>query len=237
MYIGNNKYSKLINTKEINQLIGNQKFLKSVYYLNKLNIGGRKMKYEKKDNIREIGSDKNIETKMFSLSGDIVNEGRFEAASNITLYDIIYKVGNGIKNGRKLKAVQLGGSYGEFLNVDHLDLNSLYAIGSANGTGAVLVIDDSHNMVDVLVETAKSFNNKSCGKCTACREGTLRIAELIEKIKDGSGKQKDIEQIMNLAEYMNLSSACPIGPKAIVVIKSVISLFYEDFKAKLIEEV
>lgn len=203
------------------------------------------MKYEKNiilekkiDNIREIGSDKNIETKMFSLSGDIVNEGRFEAASNITLYDIIYKVGNGVKNGRKLKAVQLGGSYGEFLNVDHLDLNSLYAIGgSARGTGAVLVIDDSHNMVDILVDIAKSFNDKSCGKCTPCREGTLRIAELIEKIKDGSGKQKDIEQIMNLAEYMNLSSACPIGPKAIVVIKSVISLFYEDFKAKLIEEV
>lgn len=188
-----------------------------------------------------LGSEKYPGTKVFSLSGDITNKGYFEAATNVKLSDIVDGFGGGVANGKKLKAVQLGGSSSGFLKPEQLDtpvdLDSMRAIGATLGSGAVLVIDDSHNMVDILVGIAKFFNHESCGKCTPCREGTLRVAELIEKIAAGNGSDKDLEEIKLLSAYMNRSAFCPLGQFATAAITSAMALFPEDFSAKMAKEV
>nr|WP_320026039.1 NADH-ubiquinone oxidoreductase-F iron-sulfur binding region domain-containing protein [uncultured Acetobacterium sp.] len=188
-----------------------------------------------------VGSEKYPGTKVFSLSGDIVNKGCFEAETNVKLRDIIDGFGGGVANGKQLKAVQLGGSSCGFLKPEQLDtpvdLDSMRAIGGTLGSGAVLVIDDSHNMVDILVGIAKFFNHESCGKCTPCREGTLRVAELIEKISAGNGSSKDLAEIKLLSDYMNWSAFCPLGQSATAAITSAMSLFPDDFSAKMAKEV
>lgn len=186
---------------------------------------------------RAIGSSEYPGTKVFSLSGDIVNKACFEAPTNVTLRDVIFGFGGGVANGRKLKAVQVGGSSCSFLTPDkldtHVDFDSMRAIGSALGSGAILVIDDSHNTVDMLVGIADFFNHESCGKCAPCREGTLRAAQLIRKIADGKGSEKDMKQINDLSEIMGMSCFCPLGQSATAAVISAMELFPEDFRAKI----
>lgn len=188
-----------------------------------------------------IGAEQYPGTKVFSLSGDITNKGCFEAATNVKLRDIIDEFGGGVANGKQLKAVQLGGSSCGFLKPEQLDtqvdLDSMREIGGSLGSGALLVIDDSHNMVDILVGMAKFFNHESCGKCTPCREGTLRVAELIEKIAAGNGSSQDLEEIKLLSDYMNMSAFCALGQSATTAITSAMALFPEDFSAKIAKEV
>ena len=184
-----------------------------------------------------IGAPQYPGTKVFSLSGDIANKGCFEAPTDVTLRDIIFGFGGGVANGHKLKAVQVGGSSCGFLTPDKLDtpvdFDSMRAIGSALGSGAILVIDDSHNIVDMLVGIADFFNHESCGKCAPCREGTLRAAQLIKKIADGKGSKKDMEQIKDLSEVMEMSCFCPLGQSATSAVISAMKLFSEDFRAKM----
>lgn len=184
-----------------------------------------------------IGSPKYPGTKIFSLSGDIVNKGCFEVPTDVTLRDVIFGFGGGVANGRRLKALQVGGSSCGFLTPDKLytpvDFDSMRAIGSALGSGAILVIDDSHNIVDILVGISDFFNHESCGKCAPCREGTLRAAQLIKKIAAGKGTEKDMEQIKDLSEVMEMSCFCPLGQSATAAVISAMKLFPEDFRTKM----
>ncbi|MBU3156543.1 NADH-ubiquinone oxidoreductase-F iron-sulfur binding region domain-containing protein [Clostridium estertheticum] len=172
-----------------------------------------------------------------TLSGDVVNKECFEVPTNTLLRDIIFGLGGGVVNGRKLKAVQVGGSSCSFLTPDQLntpvDLESMRAIGGALGSAAVLVIDDRHNMVDILVGITHFFKHKSCGKCVACREGTLRVAQLTEKIADAKGTEKDMQQIRDLSEYMGKTCFCPLGQGATTAIISAMNLFPDDFSVSL----
>jgi len=185
----------------------------------------------------KIGSPKYPGTKLFCLSGDVVNKECFEVPTNTSLRDIVFELGGGIENGRKLKAVQVGGSSCPFLTLDQLDtpvdIESMRTAGGALGSGAVLVIDDRHNIVDILVGIAHFFNHESCGKCVPCREGTLRVAQLTDKIAEGRGTEKDMDQIRNLAEMMGNSSFCPLGQSSTTAIISAMQLFPDDFRAKL----
>lgn len=192
---------------------------------------------ENKKNISDL--DKNLQMKKFTISGDSINKGDFEVSEDVSLYDIIYKFGGGIREGRMLKAIQIGGDSSEYLNPEQIDMHYIQPFKGKiqRGSVAVLIIDSSHNMVDVVEDVAKSFCIKSCGKCTPCREGTLRISELVEKILSGKGNEKHIEQIDYLTNYMYMSSFCPIGQKATIAIKSAMSLFPEDFNRKVMNEV
>jgi len=177
-------------------------------------------------------------TKIFSLSGDVKNKTYMEVPTDTTLRDIIYELGGGIPNGRKLKAVQVGGSSCGFLTGDMLDtsidFDSMAEMGAALGSGSVLVIDDSHNMVDILVSIMEFFAHESCGKCVPCREGTRRMADLIGKIAKGEGTEQDLELVSKLAGYMKTSCFCMLGQSATTAISSALNLFEEDFQAKLI---
>jgi len=187
-----------------------------------------------------IGSEKYPGTKVFSLSGDVVNKGCFELPTNATLRDVVYGCGGGVPNGQKLKAVQLGGSSCGYLTPDMLDtpvdLDSMRSVGAALGSGATLVIDDSHNIVDMLVKIADFFNHESCGKCTSCREGSYRVAQLIRKIVEGSGTEADMQMLRELDATMRMSCFCPLGQSVTTAILSAMTLFPEDFAAKLRKE-
>ena len=187
-----------------------------------------------------IGAEKFPGTKLMCLSGDVKNKVCVEVPTNATLRDVVENFGGGVTGGKKLKAVQLGGSSCGFVTPDQLDtpidFDSIRAIGAALGSGAVYVIDETRNVVDILWEIAKFFQHESCGKCTPCREGTMRIAELLEKLTKGEGTQKDIELIKTLSGYMQSTCFCPLGQSATTAFVSALKLFPEDFAAKLKKE-
>lgn len=186
-----------------------------------------------------IGAEKFPGTKLMCISGDAVNRVCVEVPTNATLRDVVEGFGGGVANGRRLKAVQLGGSSCGFATEDMLDtpidFDSMRAAGLSLGSGAVYVIDDSRNIADIVNEIAKFFAHESCGKCTPCREGTMRVAELMEKICSGEGSRQDVELIKRLSEYMSQSCFCPLGQSATTAFMSALKLFSEDFKAKIKE--
>lgn len=183
-----------------------------------------------------IGAPKYPGTKIFCLSGDVKNRGCFEVPTNSNLKEIIEHLG-GIPAGRKIKAVQVGGSSCGYLTPDKLDtpvdFDSMRAIGASLGSGSVLVIDDTHSMVDIVTGIAHFFNHESCGKCVPCREGTYRVAQIMDKFAAGQGTQADLEQIKKLADLMNNSCFCPLGQSATLAVTSALNLFPEDFKARM----
>ena len=187
-----------------------------------------------------IGAEKFPGTKLMCLSGDVKNKVCVEVPTNATLRDVVESFGGGVTDGKKLKAVQLGGSSCGFVTPDQLDtpidFDSIRAIGASLGSGAVYVIDETRNVVDILAEIARFFQHESCGKCTPCREGTMRIAELLEKLTKGEGTQKDIELIKTLSGYMQSTCFCPLGQSATTAFVSALKLFPEDFAAKLKKE-
>ena len=187
-----------------------------------------------------IGAEKFPGTKLMCLSGDVKNKVCVEVPTNATLRDVVESFGGGVTGGKKLKAVQLGGSSCGFVTPDQLDtpidFDSIRAIEASLGSGAVYVIDETRNVVDILAEIARFFQHESCGKCTPCREGTMRIAELLEKLTKGEGTQKDIELIKTLSGYMQSTCFCPLGQSATTAFVSALKLFPEDFAAKLKKE-
>lgn len=187
-----------------------------------------------------IGAEKFPGTKLVCLSGDVVNKVCVELPTNATLRDVVEGFGGGVAHGRKLKAIQLGGSSCGFVKPEQLDtpidFDSIRSIGASLGSGAVYVIDETRNMVDILWEIAKFYQHESCGKCTPCREGTMRIAELLEKLACGKGSRKDIELICSMSGYMQKTCFCPLGQSAATAFMSALSLFPEDFEAKINKE-
>ena len=187
-----------------------------------------------------IGAEKFPGTKLMCLSGDVVNKVCVEVPTNATLRDVVEGFGGGVADGKKLKAIQLGGSSCGFVTPDQLDtpidFDSIRSIGAALGSGAIFVLDETRNVVDVLWEIAKFFQHESCGKCTPCREGTMRVAELLEKLARGEGTRKNIDLIRTLSGYMQKTCFCPLGQSATTAFMSALKLFPGDFDAKLREE-
>lgn len=187
-----------------------------------------------------IGSEKYPGTKLMCLSGDVQNKVCIEVPTNATLRDVVEGFGGGVKDGKRLKAIQLGGSSCGFVTPEQLDtpidFDSIRAIGASLGSGAVYVIDESRNMVDIVAEIAKFYRHESCGKCSPCREGTMRIAEILERFAAGEGTKADIELIKSMSGYMQKSCFCPLGQSATTAFMSALKLFPEDFDTKLREE-
>ena len=187
-----------------------------------------------------IGAEKFPGTKLMCLSGDVVNKVCVELPTDATLRDVVEGFGGGVANGKKLKAIQLGGSSCGFVTPDKLDtpidFDSIRAIGAALGSCAVFVLDETRNVVDILAEIARFFRHESCGKCTPCREGTMRVAELLDKISAGEGTREDVDLIKTLSGYMQKTCFCPLGQSATTAFMSALRLFPEDFDAKLKKE-
>ena len=183
---------------------------------------------------RSIGTEKTPGTKVFTMLGDINNQGLIEVPMGITLREVIYGVGGGIPNGRGFKLAQTGGTSGGCLPKEFLDLpmdyDSLAAAGSALGSGALLVIDDSHCIVDVLRSFMKFFQHESCGQCTPCREGTYRLYQLFSALATGEAGPDAINLIKELCQTMQLSSLCGLGQSAPNGVVTALQYFEEEIQ-------
>ena len=181
---------------------------------------------------RSIGTEKTPGTKVFTMLGDITNQGLIEVPMGITLREVIYGVGGGIPGGKGFKLAQTGGTSGGCLPEEFLDLpmdyDSLAEAGSALGSGALLVIDDSHCIVDILCCFMKFFRHESCGQCTPCREGTARLYELLFALTIGEAGKDEIKLIRELCQTMQLSSLCGLGQSAPNAVITALQYFEDE---------
>ena len=177
-------------------------------------------------------------TKVFTLTGDINNRTFFEVPTNTTIREIVFQFGGGIPGDKKFKAVQIGGTSGAFIPDALLDtpvaFDSMSAIGATLGSGATFVIDESRDIVDVATRIAGFFEHESCGKCAPCREGTARTAELMEKINEGRGSNKDVALLEKLGTVMSYSCLCGLGQAAPAPVLTTIKHFKADYEAKFV---
>ncbi|WP_276624288.1 NADH-quinone oxidoreductase subunit NuoF [Syntrophomonas wolfei] len=177
-------------------------------------------------------------TKVFTLTGDINNRTFFEVPTSTTIREIVFQFGGGIPGGKKFKAVQIGGTSGAFIPEALLDtpvaFDSMSSIGATLGSGATFVIDESRDIVDVATRIAGFFEHESCGKCAPCREGTARTAELMEKINEGRGSNKDVALLEKLGTVMSYSCLCGLGQAAPAPVLTTIKHFKADYEAKFV---
>ena len=151
------------------------------------------------DWFKPIGTERSHGTKVFALGGKINNTGLVEVPMGITLREVIEDIGGGVSNGGKFKAAQTGGPSGGCIPASQMDVkidyDNLIAIGSMMGSGGLIVMDESTCMVDIAEFFLRFTVDESCGKCTACRIGTRRLLEILEKITSGRGEHGDIERL------------------------------------------
>jgi NADP-reducing hydrogenase subunit HndC len=176
-------------------------------------------------------------TKLVSLSGNIVNAGVAEVPFGTTIKEIIYGIGGGIPNGKKLKAVHFGGPMGgsipESLIDTPLDFDELAKLGAPIGAGSILVLDEDTSMVDVTRYFLKFLSDESCGKCVPCREGIRQMLKILTDIGDGKGKEGDIELLEEISEVTGTASLCALGKTAADPLLSTLRYFRNEFKAKI----
>ena len=182
---------------------------------------------------RKIGVPGSYGTKLFSLSGDINWKGAVEAPFGTPLSEIVNKFGGGVKNGKKLKAIILGGVSGFLLTPDQVDtpvdFNSLATIGAGPGSGAIMVIDETRDIVDIAKNIAYFFRRECCGKCTPGRVGTEQMYKIIDRISKGRGKERDLDTLERLGKDMRLTALCPLGQTASNVIVESIKKFRDEW--------
>jgi len=187
-----------------------------------------------------LGTKTSKGTKIFSLVGKINNTGLVEVPMGISLRDVIYGIGGGIPDGRKFKAVQIGGPSGGCLPSSKLDLTidyeSLTDAGSMMGSGGMIVMDDKTCMVDVAKYFLNFLRDESCGKCVSCREGTQRMWEIVKGITEGQGKPGDIELLQELATATMDGSMCGLGQTAANPVLSTLRYFKREFETHIKEK-
>ncbi|MDD4058231.1 MAG: NADH-quinone oxidoreductase subunit NuoF [Bacteroidales bacterium] len=188
-----------------------------------------------------IGTEKSKGTKVFALAGKINNVGLIEVPMGITLREVIYEIGGGIKDGKKFKAVQTGGPSGGCLTEKHLDtpidFDNLIAAGSMMGSGGMIVMDEDDCMVSVAKFYLEFTVEESCGKCAPCRIGNKRLHEMLEKITSGKGVPEDIEYLKNLSRVIKDTSLCGLGQTSPNPVLSTIENFYDEYLAHVTERI
>jgi len=187
-----------------------------------------------------MGTAKSKGTKTFALAGDVKHTGLIEVPLGITLREIIYDVGGGIKDGKAFKAIQIGGPMGGFLCEQHLDIpvdyESLQAAGAMMGSGGAVVMDEENCMVDMARFFMEFTQDESCGKCTPCRVGTRRLLEILQKICAGQGVPEDIETLEYLSTEISATSLCGLGQGAPNPVVSTLKLFRDEYEAHIHEK-
>ena len=187
-----------------------------------------------------IGTEKSKGTKVFALAGKINNVGLIEVPMGITLREIIYEIGGGIKGGKKFKAVQTGGPSGGCLTEKHLDTpidyESLTAAGSMMGSGGMIVLDEDDCMVSVAKFYLDFIVEESCGKCTPCRIGNKRMYEILERICDGKGTEEDLNKLYNLSNVIKDTSLCGLGQTTPNPGLSTLSNFHDEEEEHVIDK-
>ena len=187
-----------------------------------------------------MGTEKSKGTKTFALAGDVKHTGLIEVPLGITLREIIFDVGGGIKDNKGFKAVQTGGPMGGCLPSEYLDLSvdyeALTAAGSMMGSGGMVVMDDETCMVDIARFFMEFTQDESCGKCTPCRVGTRRILDILDRICAGKGEDGDIELLEQLSQEIRTNSLCGLGQGAPNPVISTLKHFRHEYEAHIYEK-
>ena len=180
-----------------------------------------------------IGTERSKGTKVFALAGKINNVGLIEVPMGTTLREVIYEIGGGIKGGKKFKAVQTGGPSGGCLTEKHLDtpidFDNLLAAGSMMGSGGMIVMDEDDCMVSVSRFYLDFTVEESCGKCTPCRIGNKRLLELLNKITEGRGTEKDLDTLATLGQVIKDTALCGLGQTSPNPVLSTLDNFYDEY--------
>jgi NADH-quinone oxidoreductase subunit F len=185
----------------------------------------------------KIGTRGSKGTKIFSLVGKINNTGLVEVPMGMTLKEIIYDIGGGIKDNKKFKAVQTGGPSGgcipaEMLNLP-IDFETLTKAGSMMGSGGMIVMDEDTCMVDVARYFLDFTQQESCGKCVPCRIGTKQLVDILTRITQGKGEEGDIEKLEDLAKTVKAGSLCGLGQTAPNPVLTTIRNFKNEYEAHI----
>jgi len=185
------------------------------------------------DWFRSIGTKGSSGTMIFSLVGKVNNTGLVEVPMGITLRDLIFKIGGGIRGGKKFKAVQTGGPSGGFIPEKYLDLqvdfDELTKVGSMMGSGGMVVMDEDTCMVDMARYFIDFLLEESCGKCVPCREGLKNLSVILNNICGGIGREEDIQTIKEICEVMEVASLCALGRTAVNPVLTSLKYFYNEW--------
>lgn len=184
-----------------------------------------------------MGTEGSKGTKTFALTGEVNNTGLIEVPMDTTLRQIVFDLGGGIRNGKKFKAVQIGGPSGGCLTEEHLDMpmdyDSLKKVGAMVGSGGLVIMNED----TCIVEVARFFMNftqhESCGKCTPCREGTKNMLAILRKIVNGKGTMEDLDTLEELAHIVQEGSLCGLGKSAPNPVLSTLKYFRDEYIAHI----
>ncbi|MGL6196327.1 MAG: NADH-ubiquinone oxidoreductase-F iron-sulfur binding region domain-containing protein, partial [Thermoguttaceae bacterium] len=186
---------------------------------------------------RKFGVAKSRGTKVFALAGKVKRGGLIEVPMGITIREVVEKIGAGTTNGKKFKAVQIGGPSGgcvpEVLADTPIDFESLSEVGAIMGSGGLVVLDEDDCMVDIARYFLQFTQEQSCGKCTFCRVGTKRMLDVLDRICGGKGKHGDLETLESLAMQIKAGSLCGLGKTAPNPVLSTLKYFKGEYEAHL----
>jgi bidirectional [NiFe] hydrogenase diaphorase subunit len=186
-----------------------------------------------------IGTEKSKGTKVFALSGRVVNTGLIEVPMGMTLRDIIYDIGGGIPDGKRFKAVQTGGPSGGCIPEQHLDTpvdyESLIRLGSFMGSGGMIVMDETSCMVDIALYFMEFCMSESCGKCVPCRVGTAQMHHILTQITRGEATLDDLALLEELCDMVRGTSLCGLGQGAPNPVISTLRYFREEYLAHIVD--
>ena len=184
-----------------------------------------------------IGHGTSRGTKVFALAGKVNRGGLIEVPMGVTVRQIVEEIGGGVQNGKKFKAVQIGGPSGGCVPAElydtPIDYESLLKVGAMMGSGGLVVLDESDCMVDIARYFLSFTQNESCGKCTFCRVGTKRMLEIMTRITTGKGTLKDLDELEYLAKWTQKGSLCGLGRSAPNPVLSTLKYFRDEYMAHL----
>lgn len=185
------------------------------------------------DSFQQFGTEKSRGTKVFALAGDIKNTGLVEVPLGMTLGEILFEIGGGIPKGKRFKVAQTGGPSGGCITGDQLnvpvDYESLADLGAIMGSGGLICMDEDTCMVDMARYFMEFVQDESCGKCLACRVGTRRMLEILNRITQGQGREGDVELLVELSETIKDTALCGLGQTAPNPVLSTIKYFREEY--------
>lgn len=187
-----------------------------------------------------LGTEKSTGTKVFALSGRVRNIGLIEVPMGTPLRSIIYDIGGGIPDGKKFKAVQLGGPSGgcvpAHLIETPVDYESIVKTGAIVGSGGMVVMDETSCMVDIAKFFIEFTAEESCGKCTPCREGTQQLLNILERITEGKGVPEDLDRLEQLARVIQSASLCGLGQTVPNPVLSTLRYFRDEYEAHIYDK-
>jgi NADH-quinone oxidoreductase subunit F len=186
------------------------------------------------------GTEKSKGTKVFALAGKVARGGLIEVPMGITLREVVFDIGGGTSSGLNFKAIQIGGPSGGVIPA-HLadtpvDYESVTKTGAIMGSGGLIVMDESSCMIDIAKFFLNFTQDESCGKCTFCRIGTLRMEEILERITEGNGREEDIETLEELARSVKRASLCGLGQTAPNPVLTTIKYFRDEYEEHISEK-